>query len=146
VSVEQNTDQLSWLISDLVRRVPHARSALLLSTDGLVRARTPDLGKDDADHLSAIASGLWSLAASTGRKFANGGGVRQVGVEMDGAVLFVASAGFGTCISVLAGDNADPGVLGYEMAQLVRAVRPHLETAPRRSDWASVAESALDRT
>jgi predicted regulator of Ras-like GTPase activity (Roadblock/LC7/MglB family) len=136
LSVEENTDQLSWLITDLVRRVPHARSALLLTTDGLVRARTPDLEKNDADVLSAISSGLWSLAASTGRKFAGDGGVRQVGVEMNGALLFVASAGFGTCITVLAGDAADPGLIGYEMAQLVRAVRPHLETAPRRRETA----------
>ena len=33
----QHTD-LSWLLTGLVQRVPHARSALLLSSDGLVKA------------------------------------------------------------------------------------------------------------
>lgn len=135
---EESTHQLSWLITGLVERVPQARSALLLSADGLVRARTADLSKDDADHMAAIASGLWSLASGAGRKFAGSGAVRQVGVEMDGALLFVAAAGFGTCISVLTSDKADPGLIGYEMAQLVRSMRPHLETAPR-IDHAAVA-------
>jgi predicted regulator of Ras-like GTPase activity (Roadblock/LC7/MglB family) len=136
---DDSTQQLSWLITGLVERIPQARSALLLSADGLVRATTPDLAKDDADHLAAIASGLWSLASGAGRKFAKSGAVRQVGVEMDGALLFVGAAGFGTCIGVLAGDTADPGLIGYEMAQLVRSVRPHLETAPRREQEAAVA-------
>lgn len=135
---EESTHQLSWLITGLVERVPQARSALLLSADGLVRARTSDLSKDDADHMAAIASGLWSLASGAGRKFAGSGAVRQVGVEMDGALLFVAAAGFGTCISVLTSDSADPGLIGFEMAQLVRSMRPHLETAPR-SDHAAAA-------
>jgi predicted regulator of Ras-like GTPase activity (Roadblock/LC7/MglB family) len=135
---EESTRQLSWLITGLVERVPQARSALLLSADGLVRARTSDLGKDDADHMAAIASGLWSLASGAGRKFAGNGAVRQVAVEMDGALLFVAAAGFGTCISVLASGAADPGLIGFEMAQLVRSMRPHLETAPR-TDHAEVA-------
>lgn len=136
---EESTRQLSWLITGLVERVPQARSALLLSADGLVRARTADLTKDDADHMAAIASGLWSLASGAGRKFAGSGAVRQVGVEMDGALLFVAAAGFGTCISVLTSDAADPGLIGFEMAQLVRSMRPHLQTAPRVDHTATAA-------
>jgi len=131
VSADDSTGQLSWLITELVRRVPQARSALLLSADGLVKAKTPDMATDDADHLAAMASGLWSLASSAGRKFGDSGAVRQVAVEMDGAMLFVGAAGFGTCISLLAADTADPGLIGFEMAQFVRAVRPHLETMPR---------------
>lgn len=127
----ESVQQLSWLITGLVERVPHARSALLLSADGLVRAHTQDLAKNDADHLAAIASGLWSLAAGVGRKFAGSDAVRQVNVELEGALLFVAAAGFGTCISVLTSDEADPGLIGFEMAQLVRGMRAHLETAPR---------------
>jgi predicted regulator of Ras-like GTPase activity (Roadblock/LC7/MglB family) len=139
---DDSTQQLSWLITGLVERIPQARSALLLSADGLVRARTPGLDKDDADHLAAIASGLWSLSSGAGRKFAKSGAVRQVGVEMDGAMLFVGAAGFGTCIAVLAADAADPGLIGFEMAQLVRSVRPHLETAPRREQEAVAASQA----
>src|ERR1700722_10753525 len=110
---EDNIQRLSWLITGLVERIPQARSAPLLSADGLVRARTADLAKDDADHLAAIASGLWSLASGAGRKFAASGAVRQVVVEMDGALLFVGAAGFGTCIGVLTSDTADPGLIGF---------------------------------
>lgn len=131
MNIEESGRQLSWLLNGLVERIPQARSALLLTADGLVRSRSVHLGDDDADHLAAIASGMWSLAGGAGRKFAEGGAVRQVGVEMEGALLFVGAAGFGTCIAVLTGDAADPGLIGFEMAQLVRSVRPHLETAPR---------------
>ena len=52
---------LGWLLRGLVERVPHTRSAVLLSADGLPTA-AHGLGADAADHLSAIASGLFSLA------------------------------------------------------------------------------------
>jgi hypothetical protein len=34
---------------------------------------------------------------------------------------------------VLAGREADAAVLGYEMAMLVKSVRPYLMTAPRQA-------------
>ncbi|MET7443487.1 roadblock/LC7 domain-containing protein, partial [Streptomyces sp. NPDC005568] len=37
-----------------------------------------------------------------------------------------------TCLAVLAGREADAAVLGYEMAMLVKSVRPYLVTAPRQ--------------
>ncbi len=136
---EDSNRQLGWLIQGLVDRVPQARSALLLSADGLARARTTDLAKDDADHMAAIASGLFSLASGAGRHFADSEAVRQVVVEMEGALLFVAAAGFGTCISVLTSDKAEPGQIGFEIAQLVRSMRPHLETAARNDRSAAAA-------
>jgi predicted regulator of Ras-like GTPase activity (Roadblock/LC7/MglB family) len=135
---EESNEKLSWLLTGLVERVPQARSALLLSADGLVRARTPDLSQDDADHMAAISSGLFSLAAGAGRHFAESEAVRQVVVEMEGALMFVAAAGSGTCISVLTSDEADSGQIGFEMAQLVKRMRPHLETASR-VDGAAIA-------
>lgn len=42
------------------------------------------------------------------------------------------TAGSGTCLAVLAGREADAAVLGYEMAMLVKSVRPYLVTAPRQ--------------
>src|SRR5262245_33230588 len=48
----QHTD-LSWLLTGLVQRVPHARSALLLSSDGLVKA-AHGFDPDSADHMAAL--------------------------------------------------------------------------------------------
>jgi predicted regulator of Ras-like GTPase activity (Roadblock/LC7/MglB family) len=123
---------LSWLLSGLVQRVPHTRSALLLSSDGLVRA-VHGLDKDDADHLAALASGLYSLARGAGARFDGGGDVRQVVTELTNTLLFVSWAGRGTLLAVLAGRGADASVLGYEMGMMVKSVRPHLETPARQS-------------
>jgi predicted regulator of Ras-like GTPase activity (Roadblock/LC7/MglB family) len=122
---------LSWLLAGLVRKVPHTRSALLLSSDGMKKA-FHGLGVDQADQLSAIASGMFSLARSAGAQFGSTGGVRQVVAELDDTLLFVSTAGQGAVLAVTAGREADAGVLGYEMSILVKSVRPYLETPVRR--------------
>jgi predicted regulator of Ras-like GTPase activity (Roadblock/LC7/MglB family) len=121
---------LGWLLAGLVKRVPHTRSALLLSSDGMKKA-FHGLGTDQADQLSAIASGMFSLARSAGAQFGSAGGVRQVVAELDDTLLFVSTAGSGAVLAVMAGRDADAGVLGYEMSILVKSVRPYLETPMR---------------
>ncbi len=131
--VARPTQNLVWLLAGLAERVPHTRSALLLSSDGLRKA-AHGLSDDSADHLAAISSGLFSLARSAGMKFGSGDQVRQVVAELDDTLLFVSAAGSGAVLAVIAGKGADPGVLGYEMAQLVKSVRPFLATPPRPAD------------
>ncbi|MET9296528.1 roadblock/LC7 domain-containing protein [Streptomyces sp. NPDC003077] len=121
---------LSWLLTGLVQRVPHAASALLLSSDGLVKA-AHGFDPDSADHMAALASGLYSLARSAGSRFGEGDNVLQVVVELETTFLFVTSAGSGACLAVLAGREADVAVLGYEMGMLVKSVRPYLATPAR---------------
>ncbi|GEB47612.1 roadblock/LC7 domain-containing protein [Streptomyces cacaoi] len=128
--VGHSTD-LSWLLTNLVQRVPHADSAILLSSDGLVKA-VHGLEPDTADHMAALASGLYSLARSAGVRLGDGGQVRQVVVELDTSLLFVSTACQGACLAVLAGREADAAVLGYEMTMLVKSVKPYLGTPPRR--------------
>ncbi len=122
---------LGWLLRGLVENVPHARSAVLLSSDGLATAAY-GLAPDPADQLSAIASGLFSLARTAAVRFGGSEGVRQVVAELDDTLLFVSSAGFGSVLTVIADREADAGVLGYEMAQLVKSVRPFLATPARQ--------------
>ncbi|MGW1939429.1 roadblock/LC7 domain-containing protein [Streptomyces goshikiensis] len=129
---------LDWLLSGLVQRVPHARSAVLLTADGLATC-VHGLDPDSADHLAALASGLYSLGRSAGTRFGDGSEVRQVVVELDTTLVFVSAAGSGTCLAVLADREADAGVLGYEMAMLVKSVRPYLTAPPRRPAVAGAA-------
>lgn len=123
---------LAWLLRGLVERVPRTRSAVLLSADGLTSA-AHGVDADSADHLSAIASGLFSIARSAAARFGNSDGVRQVVAELDDTLLFVSSAGYGSVLTVLADREADAGILGYEMSQLVKSVRPFLSTPARHS-------------
>jgi predicted regulator of Ras-like GTPase activity (Roadblock/LC7/MglB family) len=123
---------LDWLLSGLVQRVPYTRSAVLFSSDGLVKS-VHGLDADSSDHMAALASGLYSLGRSAGARFGDGGEVRQVVVELDSTLLFVSTAGSGTCLAVLAGRETDAAVLGYEMAMLVKSVRPYLVTPARHA-------------
>ncbi|MEU6384074.1 roadblock/LC7 domain-containing protein [Streptomyces bauhiniae] len=129
-TASQRSGELDWLLDDLVRRVGEVRHAVVLSNDGLAVGASTGLGRDDAEHLAAVASGFNSLAKGTGRHF-GAGGVRQTMVELDDAFLFVVSAGDGSCLAVLTAATADIGLVAYEMARLVRRVGEHLYAAPR---------------
>jgi predicted regulator of Ras-like GTPase activity (Roadblock/LC7/MglB family) len=135
----RQTSDLAWLLSSLVEKVPHTRSALLLSSDGL-KKHVHGLDTDGADELAAVASGLCSLSRRAGARFGGGDGVRQVVAELNDVLLFVSTAGPGAVLAVLAGREADAGVLGYEMGQLVKRVPTYLATPARH---ASVAGDAV---
>ena len=130
VSDNTSGSDLGWLLEDLVGRVPYTRAAVLLSSDGIKRA-VHGLDVEGADHLSAVASGLWSIVRSAGKHFGDGPQARQVVAELDGALLFVTAAGRGSVLAVLAGPDADPGVLGFEMSRMIQQVAKALETPAR---------------
>jgi predicted regulator of Ras-like GTPase activity (Roadblock/LC7/MglB family) len=130
VTVPEETLGLDWLLDDLLRRLPGARRAIVLSADGLLMGRSNTLHRDDAEHLSAVASGLQSLARGAGRHF-GGGAVRQTIIEMEHAFLVVTAAGAGACLAVLAEADADLGLLAYEMNLLVKRVGAFLTSRPR---------------
>ena len=121
---------LAWLLDDLASRIDDFRRAVLLSRDGLLIASSSDLVRDDAEHLSAVAAALQSLAAGTGERF-DAGGVRQTVIELERGLLFVTAAGEGSCLAALCPANADAGLIAYEMAMLVKRARPHLVSYPR---------------
>jgi uncharacterized protein len=131
--VTQATNQsanLTWLLDDLVERVPTALQAVVLSADGLMMGSSAGLKREDAEHLSAMAAGFQSLAKGASRHF-RAGPVRQTVVEMESAFLFVTAAGQGACLAVLASAEADLGLIAYEMAMLVTRVGQSMN-APER--------------
>ena len=129
---------LAWLLDDLVDRVPEARQAVVLSADGLMMGASSSLVREDAEHLAAMAAGFQSLAKGASRHF-RAGPVRQTVVEMESAFLFVTAAGQGACLAVLAGSDADLGLIAYEMAMLVARVGEFMIAPERREVSASDA-------
>ena len=129
----QTTNQsanLTWLLDDLIERVPTALQAVVLSADGLMMGASAGLKREDAEHLSAMAAGFQSLAKGASRHF-RAGAVRQTVVEMESAFLFVTAAGQGACLAVLSDADSDIGLVAYEMAMLVTRVGEFLN-APER--------------
>jgi predicted regulator of Ras-like GTPase activity (Roadblock/LC7/MglB family) len=121
---------LTWLVDDLVNRVAEVRHAVVLSADGLRITSSGGIDRDDAEHLSAVASGLQSLARGVGTRF-DTGEVRQTIVEMDDGFLFVTAAGHGACLAVLGTAEVDVGLVAYEMAMLVTRAGQYLATRTR---------------
>ncbi|RKR86403.1 putative regulator of Ras-like GTPase activity (Roadblock/LC7/MglB family) [Micromonospora pisi] len=125
-----STADLTWLLDDLVGRVTQAEHAIVLSVDGLLVASSKGLGRDDGEHLAAMASGIQSLARGAGRRF-GGGTVQQTIIEMSSQFLFVTAAGRGACLAVLANEDADVGLIAYEMAMLVTRAGKFLASPAR---------------
>ncbi|MDQ3576949.1 MAG: roadblock/LC7 domain-containing protein, partial [Actinomycetota bacterium] len=65
-------DDLNWLLRRLVEEVPHTRSALLLSVDGIPKYWY-GLDNDGADRLAALSSSMRSLANQVGMTFGTSG-------------------------------------------------------------------------
>ncbi len=122
--------ELGWLLDDLRDRVGEVQQAVILSRDGLVMGASKNVGREDAEHLAALASGLYSLANGARSHFGVGE-VRQTVIEMDGALFFVTPAATGSALAVLAEGGGNAGLIAYEMAMLVKRVRRHLAAAPR---------------
>jgi len=122
--------ELSWLLDDLAARIDQINQAVILSRDGLALAASKTLNREDAEHLSALAAGVQSLARGAGEHFGLGE-VRQTIIELERAFLFVTAAAHGSCLAVLCPSDADAGLIAYEMAMLVKRAGPHLIAQPR---------------
>jgi predicted regulator of Ras-like GTPase activity (Roadblock/LC7/MglB family) len=122
---------LNWLVTNLVERVPDAVHAVAVSSDGLLLARSADFPRDRAEQLAAITSGLASLTEGASRIF-EGGPVTQAVVEMDRGVLVVTSISDGASLAVLA-TTIDLGLVAFEMTLLAERMGRVLTPATRSS-------------
>ncbi len=129
---------LDWLVDDLAARLAHVQKAAVLSRDGFALGTSSGLGREDADHLSALAAGIQSLANGGALHF-GGGQVHQTVIEMDRSFLFVTDAGEGTCLAVIADAKADVGLVAYEMALIVKQVGRHMAVQRKPVSGASEA-------
>jgi len=132
VNPVQPIKHLSWLLTNLIERVPAIAHAIVVSSDGLPLACSQDFPTDRADQLSAITSGLTSLTQGASRMF-EGGAVTQTVVEMQRGLLIVVSIGDGSTLTVLAATDSDMGLVAYEMTMLAdragRALTPKVRGA-----------------
>jgi predicted regulator of Ras-like GTPase activity (Roadblock/LC7/MglB family) len=132
VNPVQPIKHLSWLLTNLIERVPAIAHAIVVSSDGLPLACSQDFPTDRADQLSAITSGLTSLTQGASRMF-EGGAVTQTVVEMQRGLLIVVSIGDGSTLTVLAATDSDMGLVAYEMTMLAdragRALTPKMREA-----------------
>lgn len=59
------------------------------------------------------------------------GGVRSAIAEFYGGILFIVEAGEGAHLAVVADEDADAGIVGHNMSELVEQLGEHLVARPR---------------
>lgn len=133
-SVADQEQDLEWLLANLKERTPEVQHVLVLSKDGLRLCFTDELNVDRADQLSAIASGIQSLALSASAEFGTALGSGQAMVEFPGGVLLIVPAGEGAHLAVVASEDADVGLVGHNMSELVEQIGSFLTAAPRQPE------------
>jgi uncharacterized protein len=121
---------LDRLITELTERVPEVLHALVVSSDGVPVAVSDRMQPDHLERLSAITSGLISLACGATRIF-DGGAVTQTLVAMERGTLVIMAIDDGSSLAVLTGAAADLELVAYEMTMLVEQARS-IFTPPAR--------------
>ncbi|MFE3598236.1 roadblock/LC7 domain-containing protein [Streptomyces sp. NPDC059096] len=125
---------LSWML-DSALEVPEARHAILVSADGLLMARSKEVGKDHADTVAAAMSGMQSLSRTLadfcGSPPNNRAQWRQTLVEFDHGWVFLISAGEGAYLGVSATPEVDMAEITFRMQQLVGQLGKALTSPPR---------------
>ena len=118
-TMSADATNLNWLVDNLCERVPGIVDAVVVSSDGLLMAMTPGVGRAGGDQLAAVASGLTSLTQGAARCF-GGGEVDQVIVELRGGFMLFMSISDGSSLAVICSKSCDVGMIGYEMSMLVK--------------------------
>ena len=131
---------LEWLLENLVGNTAGACHALVLSRDGLKLCHTQGLTVDRADQLAAIAAGVQALSQGASVEFGDGtGGVKHSMTEFHGGILFIVEAGEGAHLAVVAGEDADVGLIGHRMNELVEQIGAFMTSPPRQPEHSGPA-------
>ncbi|MGW0548716.1 roadblock/LC7 domain-containing protein [Streptomyces altiplanensis] len=125
-------NELGWML-DEVLRVPEARHAILLSADGMLRAHSQGIGRDEAERQAAALSGLQSISRSTAEFCAEESSPwQQTLVEFVDGYVFLVAAGAGAYLAVSATQNVDMEAVTYGMHKLVDRLGKELTSPPRQ--------------
>jgi predicted regulator of Ras-like GTPase activity (Roadblock/LC7/MglB family) len=117
----KSAQQFHWLLDQFVQNTAGVLEAIAVSSDGLLLAASASQGQQNTEQLAAVTAGLTSLTRGAADMFGMDG-VEQVLIEMTGGHMFVASISDGSSLAVLAEQDAELGLVGYEMAMLIDRV------------------------
>lgn len=106
------------LVSRFTERVPGVLHTVVVAADGVTVAASDRIAPQHLEQLSAITSGLTSLACASARMF-DGEAVTQALVTMELAALVVMAIDDGSSLAVLTTSTADLDLVAYEMTMLV---------------------------
>ncbi|MEU5083035.1 MULTISPECIES: roadblock/LC7 domain-containing protein [Streptomyces] len=126
---------IDWLLQDFLDKSKGSgvMAVVLTSSDGLLIASRnieDNAATGNADILSALSSGVHSLAKGASRQL-GAGPVAQTLIEMGEAHLYIRAAGDGAILAVMGQPDADPGQIIFEMSLLVGQMPQNLSVPER---------------
>ncbi|WP_063735855.1 roadblock/LC7 domain-containing protein [Streptomyces sp. RTd22] len=136
-------NELGWMLDEVVK-MPEARHAILLSADGMLRAHSAGIARDEAERQAAALSGLQSISRSTS-EFCDRDETpwQQTLVEFVGGYVFLIAAGPGAYLAVSATEHVDMEAVSYRMQKLVDRLGKELTSPPRQgAAWQGIGSPA----
>ncbi|MFD4476018.1 roadblock/LC7 domain-containing protein [Streptomyces sp. NPDC058471] len=124
---------INWLLQNFATNTSGVRATLVTSHDGLLisQVNLAENASEVADVLSALASGVYSLAKAAANTLQTESGVDQTLFQMGNTNLVIMEAGEGALLTVVSEPRADMGQLGYEMLLLTKQMPQNLTVPPR---------------
>ncbi len=129
-SVREDT---SWVLTPLLD-LPHVIHAAVISGDGLIEGRSPELKRDAAEGVAAMLSALQGAARTTTAAFAGTyeARLRQTVIESDHGWVLAIPAGENTTLAVFAGPDVNMGVVTHHMQVQVASLGAKVMSSPPR--------------
>lgn len=126
--IRRQAQDFSWAVDAFVRQTDGVTDAIVVSADGLPIAASATRGPDAADRLSAIVSGLASLAGAV-TTTEDLGPLNKIIIDLADGYLLIAAIGHRALLGVRAVKESDLGTVAFEMTVYANQVGARL-TAP----------------
>ena len=104
----------NWLLGSFATRTAGVLEAIVVSSDGLLMAKSSTRDQADSDRLAAVVSGMTSLAAGA-TEWYRLGALNRVVVDMADGYLVITAISRGSALGVVASRSANLGTVAYEM-------------------------------
>jgi len=119
--LSSQAQDFTWLLTKFAHETAGVVDVIAVSSDGLLMATAGDADRASSDRLSAIVSGMVSLAAGAGTSYGLGA-LNKVIVDAEGGYLIVMAMGAGALLGAVADKSASLGTVAYEMAVFINRI------------------------
>ncbi|HEY6795796.1 MAG TPA: roadblock/LC7 domain-containing protein [Kineosporiaceae bacterium] len=116
--LSEQAKDFTWLLARFAHDTTGVVDVIAVSSDGLLMAAAGDADRASSDRLSAIVSGIVSLAGGAGANHGLGP-LNKVIVDGEGGYLIVMAMGAGALLGVVAARSASLGTVAYEASLFI---------------------------
>ena len=114
IEISEEAKTFNWLLGSFATRTSGVQEAIVVSSDGLLMAKSSKRDQADSDRLAAVVSGMTSLSAGA-TEWYRLGALNRVVVDMADGYLVITAISRGSALGVVASRSANLGTVAYEM-------------------------------